>query len=146
MSCNNSNRVYVHRKPNGEVFYVGISNNGKRPYSNEGRSKYWHRIVNKYGYTIEIMCKNLTRHEANEIEIYLIYYYGRKDLNTGSLVNMTKGGDGCVGKIVSRETRLKQSNSKLGDKNPKTKSKKVIDTSTGEIYNTALTPTQVAAL
>jgi hypothetical protein len=88
--------VYLHRKAtNGEVFYVGMGNLN-RPKSKE-RSIVWHRTVNKYGYTIEVIRRGLTKEDACSIEIDLIELIGRRDLGKGTLVNLTDGGDGIVG-------------------------------------------------
>jgi hypothetical protein len=100
--------VYLHiRKDKNEVFYVGIGNE-KRPYSKFGRSKYWSSIINKTDYEVKIIESNKTWEEACKIEIDLIKQYGRKDLNLGSLCNLTDGGDGSPNTIVSEETRQKQ--------------------------------------
>lgn len=87
--------VYQHkRNDTDKIFYIGIASRKDRPFSKD-RSELWHRTVNKAGgRTVEIM------HEGSELECkylekYLISYYGRKDLGTGSLVNMTDGADGC---------------------------------------------------
>jgi hypothetical protein len=99
--------VYIHRRNDtGEVFYVGIGNE-KRPYKKERRTKHWKSIVNKHGYTIEILKTDLTWEEACEEEINLIKLYGRKDLGLGTLVNMTDGGEGCNGFKHSEETKKK---------------------------------------
>lgn len=159
--------VYIHTKPNKEIFYVGISKNIYRPYSKHNRNKYWNNIVNKYNYNVDILFDNISYTEAIEVEKYLILYYGRKCLNTGNLVNITNGGEGVVGMIRSKESRLKMSLShknlkwsekrrnsqilfskinivsqetrlKMSKNNAKTKSKKTIDLSTGIIYNSCL--------
>ena len=131
--------VYRHlRLSNNEVFYIGIGNE-KRPYSKSSRNQLWKNIVKKDGYKIEILITNLSRENANDVEVGLIEYYGRRDLKLGTLVNMTKGGDGITsghkhnqdfvdkarkrqlgvvpsnkGKSISDETRLKISNSLKG--------------------------------
>lgn len=162
--------VYKHSKLNGEIFYIGISTGIKRPYSHLNRNKFWHNITNKYKYDINILFNNISYSEAIEIEKYLITYYGRVDKGTGSLINMTDGGEGVVGNIVSEEGRQRMSKSKMGEvwseerrknhksgctnrvlsknarlmmsiHNAKTKSKKVIDTKTNIIYNTILDAT-----
>jgi len=56
----------------------------------------WRRIVNKYGYSIEIIYKNITWENASKIERKLIKQYGRINLNNGTLCNMTDGGDGIL--------------------------------------------------
>jgi len=56
---------------------------------------------------MEVWADNLTKEQANRLEKYLINSIGRRDLNEGSLVNMTGGGDGGNQIVVSEETRQK---------------------------------------
>lgn len=107
--------VYFHKKPDGEIFYVGIGGK-KRPYSKYQRNKWWNNIVNKYGYSIELMHENINWTEACQLEIKYIKQIGRADLKLGPLVNLTDGGDGTIGVICSDETRIKKSLSLLGKK------------------------------
>jgi len=87
----NNKVVYLHRKKtDNSIFYVGMGNL-KRAYSKQ-RSKWWNRVVDKYGYVIEIYKNGLTQEEAFELEIELINKYGRIDLGNGQLINQTKGG------------------------------------------------------
>ena len=58
----------------------------------------------------------LTKEEAILKEKEFIKIYGRVDLKTGSLCNLTDGGEGIMG--VSLESRKKISESRLGVKNP----------------------------
>lgn len=92
--------VYLHRKStNNEVFYVGKGCR-YRHNSKWGRSQYWHNTVNKYGYTAEIVKHNLTQDQAYKLEIQLIKKYKRENL-----CNLTDGGDGAPGVIVSERTK-----------------------------------------
>jgi hypothetical protein len=100
--------VYRHiRLDTNEVFYIGIGSdtNGKhhRAYDVKKRTSYWKNIVNKHGYKVEIIEDNLEFDVCKEKEIYWIAFYGRIDLNEGTLVNMTNGGDGTLGYKHSRE-------------------------------------------
>lgn len=98
--------VYLHRRlDNKEVFYVGIGKEEKRAYSNKQRTKYWYNVVNKYGYIVEITHRDIIWEEACVIEMYLISYYGRKDLELGQLVNMTDGGEGAYGRKMTEKTK-----------------------------------------
>lgn len=102
----NNTYVYTHtRLDNNEIFYIGI---GKTKNYNRSkiikRSKFWTNITNKTEYKIEIIYDNLSWEDASLLEIFLIKLYGRKDLNEGSLVNLTNGGDGGNGVIQSKET------------------------------------------
>lgn len=107
--------VYRHRRLDTfEVFYVGISKTEKRAYSKKVRNKYWKNIINKTDYNVEIISKYLSYEDAKELEMFLITEYGRKDLNTGILSNMTDGGEGVTNLIVTQETKNKISNSSKG--------------------------------
>ena len=94
--------IYRHLKPNGEVFYIGIGS-VTRAYTKQGRNSYWRNIVNKYGYEVQILKEDLSWEEACELECILIEYYGRRDLGTGTLVNMTDGGEGTLGYELTDE-------------------------------------------
>lgn len=150
--------VYRHRRlDTNEIFYIGMGYL-KRAYSKDAakRNQIWNRIVNKTEYKIEILAENLSWEDACELEEFLILSYGRIDLKTGSLANLTNGGDGSKGCSPSQETRNKISNFHKGkpvsqqskDKMRKAKegkyflsdnpnSKKVINIITGEIFKTA---------
>lgn len=87
--------VYEHRRlDNDKLFYVGIGKTVSRAKSKKGRNGYWTNYVNKYGFVYNIIYKDLSWDEACKIEIELIKHYGRVDLGTGILLNMTDGGDG----------------------------------------------------
>lgn len=89
--------VYRHcRISDGEIFYVGIARNIKRPYTKRDRSDIWNKYVNKYEYKVEILHENITWEEACKLEKSYIYLHGRRDLKTGRLLNMTDGGDGAI--------------------------------------------------
>jgi len=98
--------VYQHSKPNGEIFYIGIGSE-KRSKCKWRRSNFWKNTVNKYGYNIIVLYKNLTEKEAIKLEIKLIKKYGRSDKGLGPLVNHTDGGDGTTGYKHSEESKLK---------------------------------------
>jgi hypothetical protein len=46
---------------------------------------------------------------AFDLEIWLIWAIGRNDLKLGPLTNLTDGGDGVIGLIISEETKKKMS-------------------------------------
>jgi hypothetical protein len=124
--------VYIHRKKSdNSIFYVGIGNK-YRPYSKD-RSEIWHKTVKKHGYYVELLATGLTLDLAKEIEKDLISLYGRRNLNTGCLVNLTDGGEGQVKRKMSEATKKKISDTKR--KNGQSKDYYVIDKSTGIKYN-----------
>jgi hypothetical protein len=104
--------VYLHRRlDNNEVFYIGIGTNKKRAYKKTSRNNHWHNVVKKGGYSVEIILDNISWEDATLKEIELIKQYGRADLNEGTLVNMTDGGEGTLNNIVSEESKKKMSES-----------------------------------
>lgn len=89
--------VYRHVNPvNGDVFYIGIGRLGREKQVQK-RSTRWINYINKYGFLPEVLFTGLTWHEACSKEKEFIKLLGRKDLNTGLLINMTNGGDGSGG-------------------------------------------------
>lgn len=74
--------------------------------------RHFASAIKKYGwenFKHEILYKNLSAFEASKIEISLITEYESDNPNKG--YNMTKGGEGCAGRLVKQETRelLKES-------------------------------------
>jgi len=117
--------VYRHRRNDtGECFYIGISSDldYHRAHSSGSRNTHWYNIVKRYGYSVDILLRDIEWHEAIEVEMYLISKIGRRDLGTGPLVNMTDGGDGTLGRPHSEESRKKMSELSVGkyagEKNP----------------------------
>jgi len=62
--------------------------------------------------------RNLTEQEAIKHEIYMIAVYGRKDNGTGILRNLTDGGEGTSGRVVSEEQKEIQSLKMSGVNHP----------------------------
>jgi hypothetical protein len=124
--------VYRHiRLDKNEPFYIGIGEKENRAHDKRSRNKYWKHITKNTEYKVQVLFDDLTWEQAVEKEIELIQMYGRKDLGLGTLVNLTDGGEGQLGrtswnkgkktseetikkmkgKIVSEETRKKLSES-----------------------------------
>lgn len=102
--------VYRHiRLDKNEPFYIGISNSKtyERAYTKSHRNNMWHKIINKTEYRVDIVIDGLTYDEAKEKEAEFIALYGRINIKTGILCNMTEGGDGTVGYVFDEETREK---------------------------------------
>lgn len=96
-------------------FYVGKGSKS-RVSSERGRSVFWWRVANKHGYTNVVVKSELTETEAFELERSLIKSIGRRDLGMGTLVNMTDGGEGASGHVLSDETKAKMSATTTGRK------------------------------
>ena len=87
--------VYRHiRLDKNMPFYIGIGKDINRPYNKKDRSNFWKSIIGKTEYIVEILFDNLTKEQVIEKEIEFIELYGRVDLKTGTLCNMTCGGEG----------------------------------------------------
>lgn len=112
--------LYRHiRLDKNEPFYIGIGSDKtyQRAYKTKGRSKYWENVsIN--GYEVEILMDNITWEDACKKEVEFISMYGRKDLGQGTLVNLTNGGDGSPGVIVSEKTRSYHKVNNKGKSNP----------------------------
>lgn len=110
--------IYRHIRPDtNEVFYIGKGNNldkrkslYRRAYEVVKRNKFWKNIYykNNRNIIIEIIFHCKSHAEANVKEMEFIILYGRRDCGKGSLVNMTDGGDGSLGVLVSDEVRRKK--------------------------------------
>lgn len=106
--------VYRHiRLDKNEPFYIGIGADdlGRRAHDKKARrSEWWNRIVDKHGYIVQILFEDVSIEFAKEKEKEFIALYGRLDLGTGTLCNLTDGGDGISGWKAPIETiqRMKQ--------------------------------------
>lgn len=96
--------LYIHkRNDTNNVFYVGIGTkySHNKDYSRaktiKGRNKIWQSIIKKTDYSILIKLETDDYSIVKDEEINLIKIYGQIINNTGTLANITKGGDGCLG-------------------------------------------------
>lgn len=130
--------IYRHiRLDSGRPFYIGVGKKDtnyttekteyKRAYKKSKKTRvnpHWWRIVNKIGYSVEILLDNLSMEEAKLKEREFIKLYGREQFS-GILCNLTDGGDGLRNYIATSETRIKQSLARKGKKlRPKTDEEK----------------------
>jgi len=110
--------LYRHvRIDTNEVFYIGIGSKCKtgvkykykRAYDFKQRSKFWKRIYNKSKENIRVdfLIESEDLKFILEKEKEFIDLYGRKNLNKGSLVNLTNGGDGSFERVISDVQRNK---------------------------------------
>lgn len=111
--------VYRHSFPNNKV-YIGITKQrvDKRWQNGAGymHNKRMQNAIKKYGWDNirhEILSQNLTKEEAEYLEIKLISEYQSNSSEFG--YNIASGG---FAPELSDETKRKISESKIGDKNP----------------------------
>ncbi len=123
--------LYRHiRLDKSEPFYIGIGTirEGKsfkgshsRAYTNHTRNPIWTNIVVKTDYKVQILFTSNNYQQIKNKEIEFIRLHGRKDLKTGSLANLTDGGDGNLGWIATpqfKEYCRQRQKLKTGKDNP----------------------------
>lgn len=111
--------VYVHiNKFNGKV-YVGQTcrrpNERWRHGKGYVKNVHFYRAIEKYGwdnFEHRIICDNLTKDDANKIEMNLISFYDSSNYNKG--YNQTIGGDGTNGYKYTEEQRAMVSERQKG--------------------------------
>jgi hypothetical protein len=112
--------VYAYCREDGTFYYIG-KGRPRRPY---GKRKEGVKPP-KDRSRILILHEGLSEQLAFSYEEKLILFYGRKDLGTGLLRNMTNGGEGTAGWIPTEQWIKAQRKKKRPDlaswnrKNPK---------------------------
>jgi hypothetical protein len=97
----NNYYTYAYLREDGTPYYIG-KGKGKRidnPLHNSIHLPPKERRL--------ILKQNLNEEEAFKHEIYMIAVFGRKDLGTGILRNMTNGGQGVSGRVASEKQKEK---------------------------------------
>ena len=122
--------VYQHiRLDENLVFYVGKGKNNRHS-KKDNRNRYWHNVVNKAGFSSQILYSNLDEELSLLVEMELIDKYKKLGVK---LLNITSGGEGVSGlkhtpdtkkkisentkgKIITNDTRIKLSKALIGIK------------------------------
>lgn len=130
--------LYRHiRLDTNEVFYIGISSANKginklggftmaRAFDDKRRSKFWKNIANKTNYEVEILYWNKPEKFLMKKEKEFIKLYGRRDLNEGTLVNLTDGGEGairCKSNLGVKRSEEFKANMRTFKRSPETRAK-----------------------
>ena len=122
---NINNVVYIKHFENGKK-YIGITNNFKGRMNRHNSSAKCgsnlpvHKAMRKYSHETEIVFWSEDYDDVLEMEKIIIQNF--KDLGV-ELYNITDGGEGSLGVIISDEIKLKISNSLKGRDNPRSKTK-----------------------
>jgi len=87
--------TYAYLREDGTPYCIGKGKEN-RAYAKHRRKK---NLSVPPKERILILKQNLKEEEAFRHEIYMIAVFGRKDLGTGILRNLTNGGDGASGSI-----------------------------------------------
>lgn len=105
--------VYQHRRPDtGAVFYIGKGCRTPlkkyiRAKTTSRRNIHWQRVVEKAGgFIVEVLIDFYDEADALAYEQNLIAEHGRANLG-GILCNITAGGEGQSGVVMSPEWRAK---------------------------------------
>jgi hypothetical protein len=117
MSSNTIYYVYAYVRKDGTPYYIGKGKDRRAfaPHKRKNNSN----LLPKEESQIIILHENLSEEAAFDLEKSLILKYGRKDLGTGILRNMTEGGEGnrkSGYKLWSEEDKKRMSESRLGVK------------------------------
>ena len=99
--------TYAYLREDGSPYYVG-KGRGRRVFDK-------HRGSNPpRPNRIMFLREGMTEEQAIGHEIEIIKTWGRKDLGTGMLRNLTNGGEGISGHKYSKESRAKMSLAQKG--------------------------------
>lgn len=104
--------VYAYLRKDGTPYYIGKGKDDRAFSSNHTINLPTDRS------RIVIVESNLTELGALAIERRLIRWYGRKDTGTGILRNLTDGGEGATGVVMTNEKRKMYSDAGKGIKRP----------------------------
>lgn len=115
---NNKFCVYEHlKKTDGVIFYVG-KGTFKRAKAVNPRNKYWKHIVKKHGFSVNILASNLDEELSFLVEIERICQLKRLGVK---LANLTTGGEGVGGELMSIVQKEVQNRPEVKEKNRKSK-------------------------
>lgn len=104
---------YLWLREDGTPYYAG-KGHGNRAFTSRAHNLHCPKDRARI-----MVFPQLNEVDAFESEKEMIWLFGRKDLGTGCLRNLTDGGEGTAGAIVSKETRKKQSAAKIGKPSPR---------------------------
>lgn len=109
-------KIYKHTSPSGKV-YIGITKQTINQRWRNGKgykdSSYFYKAIIKYGFDAfehQIIQTTDTLEKAQILEKMWISFYKKKN----GVYNLTEGGEGNAGYVMSEETKLKISKANKG--------------------------------
>lgn len=127
---NNIFYTYAYLREDKTPYYIG-KGKGSRIYKKSKNDikppKDKSRII--------FLKQGLTEKEAFKHEKYMIAVFGRKDLESGILLNRTDGGDGASGNIQTEETKQKRSITLKGKSRPDEVKEKIGNKNRGKTHS-----------
>jgi hypothetical protein len=123
---------YIYRhvtKDTNIVFYIGrgtktkedLKHNSYSRAFSKNRNTFWKNVANKHGYNVDILIESNSFSFVCQKEIEFVALYGRRDLEKGTLVNLSDGGEsGGLGRIYkpTQESIEKMRQKLIGRKMP----------------------------
>lgn len=138
--------LYRHtRLDKDEPFYIGIGTKRRdreaktnkteyqRAYAKSGRNSVWKNITVKTDYEVEILLESDNYEFIKQKEVEFITLYGRINKKSGILANLTDGGEGTKGLLVSESTKKLQF---LNNNFRRIEKEKYIEKRIGEVFLT----------
>jgi hypothetical protein len=95
--------------------YAWMREDGTPYYIGKGRNNRAFRKGSPNSDRVILLKQNCTEEEAFKHERYMISVFGRKDIGTGILINLTEGGDGSSGYLHTEETKQQMKGPKTDD-------------------------------
>ena len=121
--------VYEYLRTDNTPYYIG---KGRK---NRAFTKQGHTVPLPSKDRIRFVAENLSADDAKNLEIELISKYGRKDIGTGILRNMTNGGEGSPGRIPTEHMIQKLKKSLTGRKDSEQTRENKRKAQTGRIHS-----------
>lgn len=137
MNMENKYTVYAHiNKINGKI-YIGITGQKPEVRWNNGiaykKNKHFYSSIKKYGWNNfehSIIASNLNEKEAKSFEVILIAELGTMNQTKG--YNLTSGGDGTTGHVLTDEAKIKIGLAQIGKEISQNHRDSLINQFTGE--------------
>lgn len=121
--------VYEYLRTDNTPYYIG---KGRK---NRAFTKQGHTVPLPSKDRIRFVAENLSADDAKNLEIELISKYGRKDIGTGILRNMTDGGEGSPGRIATAEQKRKMKEARAKQITTEETREKMRQAHTGRVHS-----------